>query len=77
MPSLKPLLCSRSSIDRVIWSDIHQENPLGTNQPEELYEAVFCSHCLCMCCYACSALNELYTFSKAMKNLVHLAKPGE
>ena len=58
----------RSSISRVVWCDILQENPLGRNH--ELFDCVMASLCLE------AAAKDAQTYTKAVKNLTSLAKPG-
>ena len=65
------LPCFRLSIDGVIWCDILQDSPLGTNQTVDLYDCVLSSQCLECACY------DIETFEKAVRNLSRFAKPGD
>ena len=60
----------RASVNRVIRCDILQDHPLGSDQDQELYDCVFSSLVLDAVC------RDVPSFTKAVKNLISLAKPG-
>ena len=62
----------RARIKRVMWCDILQDEPLGKDQPEELFDCVLTTICLSTGCVD----GGRSAYARAVRNLVSLAKPG-
>ena len=62
----------RARIKHVVWCDILQDEPLGKDQPEDLFDCVVATLALSGACTE----GDASTYARAVKNLVSLAKPG-